>query len=415
MHRSLCLRASLRRHATVIALFLSLCLLMPAPVRAQDLTSGDYGSGPVNRQQSGVPGPRRFGDINDSSLAWAAPAIRYVAEDRHWMDDFGDEKFRPNVDESRALFARALVKAFAPDATPDPNLEFTDLKRADPSWEFANIAVSRGWLQRNKDGEFEPTEPVTMIQVHFALVTALPLAREVRGLANIHDSGGYAFQHPAKFPQILLGMRLHSRYNHPNEGSDVTPRDALSRAEVAYSLWRAATTDRFDLYAVEAYQDIELPPVDPDKRRFIEFGMRYIGYPYVWGGDWYEKSPSGYCCGAQPQGGFDCSGLMWWNLKAPGDGYNNRKIRGYRGWDLPQRSSSAMAAAGKRLDYQESKPGDLMFYDGDGNGGIDHVDVYLGNGWALDSSSGQGGVTILRVGEGWYRDHFVHGRRIIKG
>ena len=28
-----------------------------------------------------------------------------------------------------------------------------------------------------------------------------------------------------------------------------------------------------------------------------------------------------------------------------------------------------------------------MFYDGDGNGVVDHVDVYIGNGWSLISSS----------------------------
>jgi cell wall-associated NlpC family hydrolase len=54
-----------------------------------------------------------------------------------------------------------------------------------------------------------------------------------------------------------------------------------------------------------------------------------------------------------------------------------------------------------------------MFYDGNGVGRVDHVNVYVGNGYALDSSSSTAGVTIMPVGEGWYRDHFVHGRRII--
>jgi hypothetical protein len=26
----------------------------------------------------------------------------------------------------------------------------------------------------------------------------------------------------------------------------------------------------------------------------------------VWGGEWNTKTPSGYCCGAQPIGGMDC-------------------------------------------------------------------------------------------------------------
>ena len=40
-----------------------------------------------------------------------------------------------------------------------------------------------------------------------------------------------------------------------------------------------------------------------------------------------------------------------------------------------------------------------MFYDGDGDGTVDHVDTYIGNGFALDSSSTPGGVTIMWVGE----------------
>jgi len=39
--------------------------------------------------------------------------------------------------------------------------------------------------------------------------------------------------------------------------------------------------------------------------------------------------------------------------------------------------------------------------------------VYLGYGWAIDSSNGAGGVTLLRVDSGWYRVHVVHARHLI--
>ena len=71
-----------------------------------------------------------------------------------------------------------------------------------------------------------------------------------------------------------------------------------------------------------------------------------------------------------------------------------------------------MARTGN-VGYNQLIPGDLMFYDGDHNGVVDHVDVYIGNGFSLDSSSSPGGVTIMPVGSGWYFDHFVHGRRIV--
>jgi cell wall-associated NlpC family hydrolase len=64
--------------------------------------------------------------------------------------------------------------------------------------------------------------------------------------------------------------------------------------------------------------------------------------------------------------------------------------------------------------FDDLRPGDLMFYDGDGDGVVDHVDTYIGNGWSLDSGSSADGVSIVNVDEGWYRDHFVHGRRVIK-
>lgn len=413
MHRSTARTRPFRRLAAVSALVTSLALVTPVQAGA-GITGGENGSGaPAPALPRVSQDSLRFTDTGDSSLSFARTAIKYVAVDRQWMTDYGTERFRPKIQELRKLFARSIVKAFAPTEPTDPDITFTDIDRSDQFWPYANVAVKLGWMQRTKKGAFKPDSPATMTAVHYALVSALPLGTEVAGLEAIQTADDYSFEHPAKFPHILLGMLLHFRYNHPSEGDDVTPNDPLSRAEVAYSLWRAATTTRYDIAALSKYADIKLPAIAPYKRAFVEFGLKYVGYPYVWGGDWYEKTPSGYCCGAQPQGGFDCSGLMWWDLKEPAGGYNNRPIRGYAGWSIPQRASADMAGVGKKINYKNARPGDLMFYDGDSNGTVDHVDVFLGNGWALDSSSGQGGVTILRVGEGWYHDHFVHARSIM--
>jgi len=45
---------------------------------------------------------------------------------------------------------------------------------------------------------------------------------------------------------------------------------------------------------------------------------------------------------------------------------------------------------------------------------IDHVGLYLGNGWMIHSSGGRDGVTISWAGDGWWHDHFVWGRRVIR-
>jgi cell wall-associated NlpC family hydrolase len=149
----------------------------------------------------------------------------------------------------------------------------------------------------------------------------------------------------------------------------------------------------------------------------VRWGIRYAGYPYIWGGEWGLETKEPSALGGQPRSGFDCSGLTWWLLRADDGGYwNVNPPRPYLGWSLPQRTSADMASmAPKRLRYDDLHPGDPMFYDGDGDGTVDHVDTYIGRGWALDSSSTPGGVTIMWVGSGWYRDHFKWGRRVLPG
>jgi peptidoglycan endopeptidase LytE len=71
-----------------------------------------------------------------------------------------------------------------------------------------------------------------------------------------------------------------------------------------------------------------------------------------------------------------------------------------------------MASVGAKVRWDEIKPGDLLFYDGDEDGVVDHVDVSIGSGWALDSGSSAGGVSIVRVEDSWYEEHFVRARRI---
>jgi cell wall-associated NlpC family hydrolase len=204
------------------------------------------------------------------------------------------------------------------------------------------------------------------------------------------------------------------RYNHGDESLDVGPNSPLPRAEVAWSLYRAKTDESWTTDSLRSqYLKMELPNLGKAAKNIVQFGIDYVGYPYVWGGEWYQSSPSGYCCGAQPVGGFDCSGITWFVMRAASGTWDPTPPRTYRGWSLPQRSSSEMAGSGGKVRFKALEPGDLMFYDGDGNGVVDHVDVFIGNGFSLDSSSGYAGVSIVYTAEGWYRDHFVHGRRII--
>jgi cell wall-associated NlpC family hydrolase len=348
---------------------------------------------------------------------WARTAIDFVAHKNTWMQDYGPSRFKPNALEARKYLAHAMVLAFAPNEPIDPLIQFDDMAVTDPFYRYANVSVKLRWFRQTAN--FLPEQPVTMTDVHKALVHAVGLWNVAQGVDRIHTTNGYRFKHQRNLGALEIGMHLGLRYNHDDESLDVRPAQQLPRSEVAWSLYRAYTATTKESWRIGAlssggFANIHLGPVSPELRKVVEFGLRYVGYPYIYAGEWYQPTPAGYCCGTQPQGGFDCSGFTWWLMKAPSGTYDNSKLRGYQGWDLPQRSSSEMASVGAELSFKDARAGDLMFYDGDDDGTIDHVDVYLGYGWAIDSSSGIGGVTVLRVDTGWYRDHFVHARHIVK-
>ncbi|HWC69840.1 MAG TPA: C40 family peptidase [Actinomycetota bacterium] len=357
----------------------------------------------------------KWSDV-DGSQAWAKRAIDFVGKANDWMRDFaprpnGRTPFKPGMVQTRKYLARAVVKAFAADATVDPSITFTDLDPTQTFYKWANIAVQRGWMTRSADGGFRPDEVVTTRALHAVLIDVLGMKRIARQLDRLHTVDGATFPTPPKLGALLLGMRLGLRYNNSDEAKDVGPRTPLNRAQVAYSLYRAATLPSWVVpWVAEQYDGIVLPRMGGRPKAIVRWGLRYIGYPYVWGGEWgIDDGRSG----GQPVPGFDCSGLVWWAMRAnDGSAWKVHPPRPYAGWPLPQRTSADMSRIGK-LSYKRLRPGDLMFYDGDGNGTVDHVDVYIGNGYALDSSNTPGGVTIMWVGTGWYREHFVHGRRIL--
>ncbi len=411
------------RRLTAATTALTLLMLWGAPARASsgrvDILAGDRGSGPslllpaATRQSIEV----KWSDVPKKH--WARTAIDLVGGTNAWMRDFrqaadGTYPFKPDALESRRLFARSVVRAFAVAEPPDPELTFPDLPDSDLFFPFANVAVKLGWMSTDAEGNFLPTDPVTPSSVHRALVLALGLGEAAAGLDALHMQDGTAFETPQDFGTLLIGMRLGLRYNHGDESLDVGPDTPLSRAEVAWSLYRAATVQAWQLDALAPYATIELPNLGPNMSQLVAFGVDYVGYPYVYGGEWNEAASDGYCCGVQPVGGFDCSGLAWWLLKAAENGWNNQPPRDYAGWSLPQRSSADMSRSGIKVKrFEDLRAGDLMFYDGEGEGTVDHVDVYIGNGWAMDSSASMGGVSIVRVDTGWYFDHFVRGRRLM--
>lgn len=98
--------------------------------------------------------------------------------------------------------------------------------------------------------------------------------------------------------------------------------------------------------------------------------------------------------------GFDCSGLIYaayldvMNMKLP-------------------RSSKDMVSAGVEVRREDLQPGDLIFFDTVGNGGISHVGMYTGNNMMIHASSSKGMVVEDSLVGDYYTNRYVTARRVL--
>ncbi|MCA1832022.1 MAG: C40 family peptidase [Actinomycetota bacterium] len=392
------------------------------------------------------------------SSYWAYGSIKYVTVTHKWMA-YGPTYFQPEAYVLRKHFARWLYNEFvpppspsptaspsaeptvaptaSPDATasPDPSVSpsptpappplptFSDFSSSDPYYRYVSAVVQLGWMGA-PGGKFRPTEAVRKVELDIALVYALGLRQAASGLNRLGTADGYVFKKPAGFGAMAIAEEMRLHFNHPTaqDKRELRPYSPVRRADAAYAMHQAgAAKDSWRIWSMQRYQSITLPAMNAARKAAVEFAFRWVGYPYIYGGEWYAPTPSGYCCGAQAYGGFDCSGFTWWVLKAPSGSWNNTAIRKYDGWSLPQRTSydMARAAIGSRRITSTSSllPMDIVLFQSELSStsytAIDHAGMYIGSGWMIHSSGGRAGVTISWMGDGWWKDHFKVGRRIM--
>jgi cell wall-associated NlpC family hydrolase len=307
-----------------------------------------------------------------STRSWAQPQIRVVV--------------------ARGLMARS-VASFRPN---DPLTQ----------GELADLVA--GLTEQPPRPAPNPSAQVTLAQLDSKLVRALELGDEATLFQDTAAAAG--LRPPGRFGTEVVARLLGLRTNHPagQDQLEVLPNDPVPRAEVAYSVAQILRLSEWELTNVEgAASGFQLPALTPWQRRVLATASGFIGYPYVWGGE-FERPQSPF--GAQAQGGFDCSGFAW----------RVYKLQSYQG--APQlatilRGRTAADMAGEVPRRQRIKPArlvpaDLVFF---GPGGprakppqIDHMGLYLGNGWLIHSS--RYGVALARL-DGWYGDRLAWGRR----
>ena len=120
---------------------------------------------------------------------------------------------------------------------------------------------------------------------------------------------------------------------------------------------------------------------------FVRVAQRYLGTPYVWGGESAR--------------GFDCSGFIM------------RVMRdlGYKA--LPH-SAAEQFNYGKPVAKNLLQPGDIVFFANTYKPGISHVGIYLGGGRFIHAANSQVGTIVSNLNSAKWVAHYAGARRLMK-
>src|SRR5256885_16012683 len=116
---------------------------------------------------------------------------------------------------------------------------------------------------------------------------------------------------PSRFGTEAVARLLGLRTNHPAQldSLELLPSQPAARAEAAYSAAQILNFRGWETEQVQQLADtFTLPAPSAWQTRILQTAVRFIGYPYVWGGT-SENAEAPF--GVQAPGGFDCSGFVW--------------------------------------------------------------------------------------------------------
>ena len=112
-----------------------------------------------------------------------------------------------------------------------------------------------------------------------------------------------------------------------------------------------------------------------------------VGTPYHYGGN-------------SPEGGFDCSGLVQF------------VFRDSAGLRLPRSTRELVAMDARRVDRDDLRPGDLVFFN-PGGGDASHIGIYVGEGRFVHAPASGGTVRLDRLDAEYWHRHWAGARRIL--
>ena len=254
-------------------------------------------------------------------------------------------------------------------------------------------------------------EAATMTMLDAHLVDGVGLDAAAAEFAHGARVAGLSI--PPRFGTEVAARLLGLRIDHParEDGLELLPDNAATRAEAAYSAAQILQRSGWLVPVVQNLADtFALPHYSKWQRRIIDTAVARIGMPYVWGGT--SDGPE-IDFGVSARGGYDCSGFVWrvYKLTAyPGERGLASVLRGRTTFVM-----SGEVPHSELVDFRHLQPADVIFFGAHGPRSrpseVDHMGIYLGNGWFIQSSDY--GVALARL-TGYYRHEFAWARRPLR-
>lgn len=271
----------------------------------------------------------------------------------------------------------AYQKATGTTYTAQRTDHFTDSSDPDVS-----AAYELGIIDGYGNGIFGPKDTLTReqffkIMANFMEVLEYP-RKDTNAISLSRFGDGSKVSDWAKAPSRLL-IYIGAV---TGDGTNLNPQSDTAIEEAIAVFLRCY---KYTVAWKEAHPDGEPEWQEPSMMdELLAFAKSYVGYPYVYGGN----GPNS----------FDCSGFVLYVYKHFGRSFS--------------RGAQEQYEDGLKVEMDELKPGDLVFFSGNGYS-ITHVGLYLGDGNFVHASNPTRGVVIDTLWSGYYQSHFWGGCRII--
>ena len=241
--------------------------------------------------------------------------------------------------------------------------------------------------------DYTRAEAQSTLQSLFAQQYTLTLTPEVEVRYRTEtrtDSEGNDYDVEVPYNYHILNVKL------TNKGLGAVIRDSGLTTEQAdrYDVLMTTSGNRSELFGEDVYgvsggeyTDYDIPGealTDEKFRRMITEAEKYLGMPYVWGGN-------------SPSTSFDCSGFVSWVINHSGNG-----------WNVGRLGAKGLKGICDIIPPDQAKPGDLIFfhhtYDAPDPSDATHVGIYVGDGMMIHCGNP---ISYASTESNYWQSHFL--------